>query len=743
MYRLVMNSVKTATATLAAKGDTFEIAGLLYLQGESDSAAEAAVAGTNFKNLVDNLRIDLPDAGSMFGMIAGIAAAGPVRDIVRANQKAIADSTDYIDHFSDLDLESWAAPVDNLHLNKAAKLRIGERYAQAFFAAGIVARQYGNLVFIGDSITQGGNGDHPGYRYTVFNHLANRGVPINAGTGYRFTGSVAGAYQDFAVTTPNVNGQAFENIHDGHSDWRASWVCARVALPAGRYNVNNVGSGTLQNWTGQTNTFVTADAGISTYTGAAYSPDTAAIMIGINDFADGVAETQVRDDIGALIDQLRARSPNVRIFLNNVLRTNQGATRDTQVTNLNALLPALVAAKNAASTNSPVWLVDADTGFNPVTMTYDNVHPNATGESYVGDRIAAAFGLLETPLPGVVTVGEPPFIESGSANFQSRFEGNEIWNGSALINSWAQTGTPTKALINTTDLRLVNPGTNSTWIEGVATGWNNANDKSWTFETRLKFDTNANGFIIWLGTDTRRILVEIHGDHTVDSGNAFSVAHNNLDGAFHTFRIAHDAVNARCHVWRDAVRLTPLAGVAYDTAAADSRLIMGDYTAGTFGNDFDVTIDYVRYDQTGACLPSGADADNDGLPDSWEYLYYSPGGTNYAAKATAVTNAVAGADDDGDGFSNYNEYIANTDPRNAASALKPWEVSRPGGNVVQVILLTSTQRKYTLLRSSDLGLTDPWTAVAGPTFGTDGNLMLQDTNAIGLCTFYRISVSLP
>lgn len=741
MYTHVMEAVTNACATLTAAGHTFEIVGLLYLQGESDSVAEAAAAGTNFLTLVNNLRIDLPNASSLFGMIGGIAAAGITRDTVRANQQSIAASTTYIDYFSNLDLQSWTA-ADNLHFNKAAKLRIGERYAQAFFATGIVARQYGKLVFIGDSITQGGNGDHPSYRYTVFRHLAGRGVPINALTGYQFNGSVSGAYQDFQVTTTNVNGQVFANVHDGHYGWRVSWECARVALPAGRYNLNNLGSGTLLNWTGQSGTFVTADAGTLTYTGTTYTPDTVSIMIGINDLADSVAETQVRDDLGTLIDQLRASNPNVRIFLNKVLHTNQGATRDTQVNNLNALLPALVIAKNAISTNSPVWLVDADTGFIPVTMTYDNIHPNAVGETYVGDRLAAALGIIETPMP-TVTVGPPPFIESGSAAFASKFEGNEIWNGSAFTNSWNQTGTLTKSLPAATDLRLINPGSGGNWIEGTTTGWNTANNGSWTFETRLKFNANPNGFVIWLGTDTQRILVEIYGDHTQDNGNnTFNVAHNNLDGAFHTFRIAHDSVNAKYHVWRDGVRLTPLAGVAYDAAAADDRLILGDSTSGTFGNGFDATIDYVRYDLTNAYLPTGADADTDGMPDSWEFFYYNPGGT-YTAMVSALTNAVAGDDDDGDGSTNLEEYIANTDPHNAVSVLKTGDIEVLGGNLVQVTLLTSPQRNYTLLKSLDLGLTDPWSAIAGPTVGTDGDLIFQDTNVLSSQKFYRVSVSLP
>jgi sialidase-1 len=688
MYDHVVATVNSATATLTAKGDTFEIVGLLYLQGESDTSTEAAAAGARLQTLVDNLRVDLPNAAAMHCVAGGIGAAGTDRDTVRANQSASAATSSSIDAFGNLDLQSKL--YDSLHFNKAAKLTVGERFAQAFFAAGTVARHYGALVFMGDSITQGGNGDHPSYRYAVFKHLANCGVPVNAATGYQFAGSVSGPYLNSAITTPAVNGQTFDNLHDGHYGWRAAWECGRVALPAGRYGTNNLGSGTLLNWTGQAATFVTADAGTLSYTGGNYLPDTAVIMLGINDLADGTAASQVRDDLGTMIDQLRAANPNVRIHLNKVLHTNQGATRDTQANTLNGLLPALVAAKNAASATSPVWLADADTGFNPVTQTYDTVHPNASGETYVGDRIAAALGLVETPASATFAANTPPHVGLGAGDFTSCFEGNEIWNGSAFLNSWTQpVGALTKSLPQPTELRLVNPGSAAAWIEGTATGWSAGCAGSWTVETRLKFTANANGFVLWLGTGTQRIIVEILGNATRDNGNhSFSVSHNNLDGAYHTFRVAHDAANANYHVWRDSVRLTPLAGVPYDTAAADSRLIVGDYTSGTFGNNFDATIDHLRYDLGGGYLPPDADFDADGLPDAWEYQWFG-----------SFTTAVPGNDDDSDSHPNLQEFRDGSNPwdaqsygpapLSAAAYQTPREISRFGTHELLQLRITN------------------------------------------------------
>jgi hypothetical protein len=193
--------------------------------------------------------------------------------------------------------------------------------------------------------------------------------------------------------------------------------------------------------------------------------------------------------------------------------------------------------------------------------------------------------------------------------------------------------------------------------------------------------------------------------------------------------VAHDAPNGKYHVWRDGVRLSPLQGVAYDQSAAESRLIFGDYTSGTFGNNFDVTVDYIRFDFTGAYLPAGADADSDGMPDAWEYRWFGD-----------VTSAVASSDADADGHSNVAEYISNTDPRDAASVFKVGAIERLGGEV-QISVVSSAQRNYTLWRASALGPGAVWSAIAGPTVGLDGTLVLTD-NESSSGSFYRISASL-
>ena len=129
MYDPLLKTVTAATTDLVKGGHTFEIIGLLYLQGESDSPAEAAIADTRIQELADNLRRDLPHAKALHTVIAGIAATGATRDTVRAKHAAVATADAALfSSFSTTDLRDQMP--DRLHFNKPAKIAIGERFAE-------------------------------------------------------------------------------------------------------------------------------------------------------------------------------------------------------------------------------------------------------------------------------------------------------------------------------------------------------------------------------------------------------------------------------------------------------------------------------------------------------------------------------------------------------------------------------------------------------------------------------------
>ena len=607
MYALITNTVNQAVSDLTASGHTSEVAGFLYLQGESDSPVEAAIAGSRLSTLISNLRADLPNATGMYAVIGGIAAAGTTRDVVRTQQEVLAAGDATISFFSNLDLQGIL--YDGLHFDKASKFTVGERYAQDFFEAGVVVRDYGRTVIIGDSITQGGNG-HPSYRYEVFSHLATNNA------AYTFVGTLTGAYNWGAITTPDVNGHSFTNVHDGHWGWRAFWQNGRVALPASRRSANR-GEGTILNWTGAATQYELDSAGnwvaypdplatTTGCTGTTYTADTAVIMIGANDMGESTIE-QLRDDVQLMVQQLQTANPNSMIYLTTVTYLGSGHSaypaQNDKIDSYNALLGS--EAFGWSTADSKLFFIDANTGFDADTMTYDDVHPNAEGEAFIGEKIAEAMGLQV--FAEAVEKNTSLLRGRDSSGFASRFNGNQIYDGSSYVNGWSDDQVA-ESLNEDGSVNFANTTTASdAYVNGTASNssgslWTDGNSGDWTLELRVRFNNIENGYALWLGVGTDLILPEIYPDSTIVGGN--NVAHSsNEDGEFHLYRVVHDSAAHVYYLWRDGVLLAPLTGASIESTLNKNRMLLGDYTSRDFGDYFDVDIDYVRYDQSGAYPP--------------------------------------------------------------------------------------------------------------------------------------------
>jgi uncharacterized repeat protein (TIGR01451 family) len=134
-------------------------------------------------------------------------------------------------------------------------------------------------------------------------------------------------------------------------------------------------------------------------------------------------------------------------------------------------------------------------------------------------------------------------------------------------------------------------------------------------------------------------------------------------------------------------------------------------------------------------IPDTADLDddNDGIPDDYEIRY----GFNPLAPNGSANN-------DGDAFSNFEEYIADTDPTNSASCFSVAEINFSSGTTWTIWFNSSSNRVYTLLGSADLSPAS-WTNVpsAGPRRGVGGLDSLQDINEPPKGPFYRLKVELP
>jgi hypothetical protein len=133
-----------------------------------------------------------------------------------------------------------------------------------------------------------------------------------------------------------------------------------------------------------------------------------------------------------------------------------------------------------------------------------------------------------------------------------------------------------------------------------------------------------------------------------------------------------------------------------------------------------------------------------GTVDIGAYEYQSPTSLiSYAwlQQYGFVTDGSADfADPDRDGMNNWQEWIAGTNPTNAASVLRMVTASNsPTG--VAVSWQSVTNRSYFVQRASDLGAQPAFNTVASGVAGKNATTSYTDTNATGTGSFlYRVGV---
>ena len=184
-------------------------------------------------------------------------------------------------------------------------------------------------------------------------------------------------------------------------------------------------------------------------------------------------------------------------------------------------------------------------------------------------------------------------------------------------------------------------------------------------------------------------------------------------------------------------RSDPKTGPPYPYATTILVTNAGLVTTGySFGPQGDAIrgFNYVRLVRAGNY--SRVDHVGDGIPDGWRRQYFGGSGT------TTNASSCAAADLDGDGTSNWNEYVADTNPTNGLSCFHIQSVSRAAG--CSLSYLSSINRHYTLYYATNLAA-GVWTNLPSQTDipGRGGVDVLTDPAPGGAQRFYRIGVHLP
>jgi hypothetical protein len=261
-------------------------------------------------------------------------------------------------------------------------------------AAPAAAAPAGKVMIVGDSISQGHEGDYT-WRYRLAQHLSNAGAVPN------FVGPWTGTNKLPAAYPPGWPNTASPPVHDG---------AYRQGIS---FDADN-----LAQWGWQMHQAKDViQAQVQTYV-----PDYLLIELGFNDLAWGINSPQgTLDDLRTLISRARAAKPNVRIVIGTVVHRSPldgfpNLPRD--ISDFNSLLG--IAMPTISTSTSPAVMADLDLAYNPSTDTCDGLHPNVRGEYVIAKTFAdtmfgafsvgAAFGPLPASMPANLTPGPPPSI---------------------------------------------------------------------------------------------------------------------------------------------------------------------------------------------------------------------------------------------------------------------------------------------------------------------------------------------
>ncbi len=318
-------------------------------------------------------------------------------------------------------------------------------------------------------------------------------------------------------------------------------------------------------------------------------------------------------------------------------------------------------------------------------------------------------------------------------NFGNVVQGNTIGlnatNGAAIPNGFAglQVYIAQSNLIGGVTLGAANliSGSISDGVEVYYTGATNN-----TIRGNSIFGNAALG--IWIGNGGNDgIAAPAISSVVVTTNTTISGAYNGTSGAVYQLDFYSDALpaaSAEGMTYLGSKIITGTGASANFTANLGVHLPLGRAVTATVTDPAGNTSEF----STGVAVTMTSSV-NDGIPNAWRAFYFGGSGTTTNATSAAT------ADLDHDGASNYSEFLAGTNPTNAASVLK-LTAFNPNISTNAVSLNSANGTIYRVQYRDDL-LAGSWSILADQIIGTGTNIFLPDPGANSISKrFYRAQV---
>ena len=235
------------------------------------------------------------------------------------------------------------------------------------------AMAVGEILPLGDSITDGLGGTGGGYRARL--HL----LLNNAGDAFNFVGSATNN------STPALINSG-QHYHEGHSGYRIDQIEGNLTGLVSSAPVPDNSNG--GHW---------LDGGIAVGRAPIF-PDLILLHIGTNDASQGRTATQMQASLQSLLTKIKTTRPNAQVIVASLIRRTDNASLEAIQMSYNSAIPGIVAAQGAN-----FHFLDMHAVLGPGDLV-DGQHPTQAGYDKMADAwITAVHAFAQVEPLGIAT----------------------------------------------------------------------------------------------------------------------------------------------------------------------------------------------------------------------------------------------------------------------------------------------------------------------------------------------------